>query len=110
MFQNIFCNILWNTIAFFGCQIKKVLSPSRNSNLSANANKTVSFGAILAPFSISSTTDIKFFDVKRRINFYPARQFFGVAVATARKTNTAGGNLGKFNGKKLSIRCTSKYT
>ena len=47
-------------------------------------------------YTIASATNIKFFDVKRRINFYLARRFFnGVAVVTARKTNTAGENLGK---------------
>ena len=51
---------------------------------------------------------IKFFDVKRRINFHSARQIFdGAAVATARKSNAADGNIDKFNAKLLSIRCTS---
>ena len=54
-----------------------------------------------------STSNTKFFVVKRRINFHSARQIFdGVAVATARKSNIAEGNLGKFNIKILNIRCT----
>ncbi len=51
---------------------------------------------------------VKFFDIKRRINFHSARQIFdGAAVATARKSNAADGNIDKFNAKLLSIRCTS---
>ena len=55
-----------------------------------------------------STTNIKFFFDKRRINFHPARQIFnGVAVATARKSNAAEGNLGKFSIKILNVRCAN---
>lgn len=51
---------------------------------------------------------IKFFDVKRRINFHTIRQIYdGTAVATARKSNAADGNIDKFKAKLLSICCTS---